>query len=68
MGRSEQKIYEIKPFGINAVGLRYLNLLQDNIMKVNHSKDIQINIPSPEAFALHKFIISQRRKNDAMFT
>ncbi|MBU0994876.1 MAG: nucleotidyltransferase domain-containing protein [Proteobacteria bacterium] len=64
MGRGDKKVYEIKPFGINAVGLRYLNLLQNNIIEVSHSNDIKIYIPSPEAFALHKFMISQLRKND----
>lgn len=65
MGKGDKKVYEIKPFGINAVGLRYLSLLQNHIIQVNHNDNIQINIPAPEAFALHKFIISQRRKNDA---
>ena len=65
MGKGDKKVYEIKPFGINAVGLRYLGLLQNHVIQVTHNKDIQINIPSPEAFALHKFIISQRRKNNA---
>ena len=64
MGKGDNIIHEIKPFSISAVGLRYLSLLQDNIIKVEHSKGIIIQIPSPEAFTLHKFIISQRRKND----
>lgn len=65
IGKGDTAIYEIKPFNINAVGLRYLDLLQNHVVEIKYSKDIPIKIPSPEAFALHKFIISPRRKNDA---
>lgn len=63
MGRGDKSVYEIKPFSINAAGLRYLDLLQRHLVEVNHSKDIKLRIPAPEAFALHKFIVGQRRKD-----
>jgi hypothetical protein len=63
LGKGQVQAYEIKPFSINAVGLRFLELLQRDIIEVSHN-DIMIKIPSPESFALHKFIICHRRKND----
>ncbi len=63
LGRGKgSKPYEIPKFHINAVGLRFLNLLQSNIMKIKF-KNIEVTIPEPAAFVLHKFIIQERRKN-----
>lgn len=63
LGKGKSEAYEIEPFSINAEGLRFLELLQRNLVEVSY-KGIVLWIPSPEAFVLHKFIISRRRKRD----
>lgn len=63
LGRGKgSKPYEIPKLHINAVGLRFLNLLQSNTMKIKY-KNIEVIVPEPAAFVLHKFIIQERRKN-----
>ncbi len=60
-GRGD-KPYKIPQLHVNAVGLRYLNLLQSHTMKITH-KGIKVRLPEPAAYILHKFIIQKRRKN-----
>ncbi len=45
---------------MNAVALRFLSLLTDNIIKIK-VEDFNISVPHPANFALHKLIIFQRR-------
>lgn len=47
--------------GITAQALRHLELLNNNVITVNHL-GIKVNIPKPEAFVLHKMIINSERK------
>lgn len=54
------KPYLISKLHINAQGLRYLNLLQSNTMKIKY-KNVEVRIPEPSAYVLHKFIIFERR-------
>ena len=61
-GRGREKPYNIKQLGLNAVGLRYLTLLESNTLKASY-KGIFLNVPEPAAYVLHKFIISARRTN-----
>lgn len=64
LGRGKSGPYEIKELHVNAQGLRFLNFLQQYTMKIKDG-DIEVTVPEPSAFVLHKFIISQRRKNKA---
>jgi hypothetical protein len=64
LGKGKDKPYEIKNLHINAQGLRYLNLLQNNILQIVYN-GIPITVPEPSAFVLHKFILAQIRKNEA---
>lgn len=61
--RGAGKPYIISKLHINAQGLRYLDLLQNNCMKATY-RGISINVPEPAAYVLHKFIVSERRKNN----
>ena len=61
-GRGKNTPYEIKKLHINAEGLRYLNLLQQHVLILNRT-GIEIRVPEPAAFVLHKHIISERRTN-----
>jgi len=60
-GRGTNKPCNLPQLGINAVTLRFLNFLTDNTIKVRIG-DFHITMPHPVNFALHKLIISQRRK------
>ncbi len=61
-GRGRDKPYTIDKLHINAQGLRYLDLVQAHILKTSYN-GISINVPEPTAYVLHKFIVSDRRKN-----
>jgi hypothetical protein len=63
IGRGKKAPYEIKKFNINAEGLRYLTLLQENRFPIIHNH-IKLWIPEPEAYILHKILISQKRKDE----
>ena len=60
LGRSRNKPYEIKKLHINAQGLRFLNLLSNNLTTIS-TTEIKVTVPEPAAYVLHKFIISRRR-------
>ena len=60
LGRGKQDAYEIPKLHINAVGLRYLNLLQAHPMKMKY-ENMSITLPELAAYALHKHIVSERR-------
>lgn len=58
------KAVPVPKLGVSAIGLRYLNLLSGHTMGVKF-EGMTITVPEPSAFALHKFIISERRfKNE----
>jgi hypothetical protein len=48
----------------NAEGLRYMTLLRDYIFHMIYN-DITIWLPEPEAYIIHKILISQNRKRIA---
>jgi hypothetical protein len=63
LGRGKgNKPYEIPQLNINAQGLRFLNLLQSNTIKIEY-ENIVVIVPEPSAYVLHKFIIQERRSN-----
>lgn len=64
LGRVKDMPYEIKHLNINAEGLTYMKMLQDYKFSMTHD-GITVWLPEPEAFCLHKLLISQKRKNPA---
>ncbi|GAI80760.1 unnamed protein product, partial [marine sediment metagenome] len=63
LGRGKgNKPYEIPKLHINAQGLRFLNLLQWYTIKIKY-KNMNVIVPEPAAYVLHKFIIYERRLN-----
>ena len=62
LGRGSRGSQEIKKLHVKAQGLRYLLLLVDYPMRISY-KGLEIRVPEPAAFALHKLIISSRRLN-----
>lgn len=59
-GKGTDKPVPLTKLGMNAVALRFLNLLTENIIKIK-VEDFNISAPHPANFALHKLIIFQRR-------
>ncbi len=59
-GKGTDKPVPLTKLGMNAVALRFLSLLTDNIIKIK-VEDFNISMPHPANFALHKLIIFQRR-------
>ena len=62
-GRGLDKPYQLPQFGLNAQALRFLDLLIQDTIKVK-IEGIEINLPHPANFALHKLIIFQRRTKE----
>lgn len=58
--RGADRPYPLPKLGVNATALRFLDFLAANTIKVR-LKGLQITLPHPANFALHKLIISQRR-------
>ena len=64
LGRAKDKPYEIKELNINAEGLTHMTMLQEHKFSMTH-KGIKVWLPEPEAYTLHKALISSRRKDPA---
>ena len=64
LGRVKDTPYEIKKLNINAEGLTYIKMLQDYKFNMTHNS-VTIWLPEPEAYSLHKILISHKRKNTA---
>ncbi|MBU1147216.1 MAG: nucleotidyltransferase domain-containing protein [Candidatus Omnitrophica bacterium] len=62
-GRGSDEPYKLPQLGMNAVSLRFLSFLIDNVIRVK-VEDFYINVPHPANFALHKLIIFQRRARE----
>jgi hypothetical protein len=62
-GRSSQKPFPLPMLGINAQPLRFLDLLLGDSISVPF-QSINVRLPHPANFALHKLLISGRRQNE----
>ena len=62
LGKGSDKPFPLPQFGVNAQPLRFLNFLTVHIIHLRCG-DLTIQVPHPANFALHKFIIFQRRKH-----
>lgn len=63
-GRGMEKAPTIKPLGVRAMPLRFVGLLLRYPISVNES-GVQVLLPDPAAFCLHKLLIATRRKRPA---
>jgi hypothetical protein len=61
LGRAKATPYEVKQLNINAEGLTYMKMLQDYKFCMTH-KGVTVWLPEPEAYMLHKILISFKRK------
>ncbi|MEK6715271.1 MAG: GSU2403 family nucleotidyltransferase fold protein [Candidatus Omnitrophota bacterium] len=62
-GRGLNKPYQLPQFGLNAQPLRFLDLLILDTIKVK-IEGIEVKLPHPANFALHKLIIFQKRTKE----
>lgn len=60
--KSDEKQYRFKNLNIVAQELQFMNIPLHYHMSIPY-RDIDLTIPEPEAFTLHKLIVSQRREN-----
>ena len=60
-GRGSDKPVALPLLGVNAQPLRFLNFLTGQIIRLD-CDGLILRVPHPAHFALHKFIIFQRRK------
>ena len=58
--RGTSRAIKIKKLGINAIPLRFVNLLLDDPIRIEDS-GVKILVPNPVNFCLHKLIIASRR-------
>jgi hypothetical protein len=59
--KAEEKQHPIKDLNIVAQELHFMNIPLAHHMTVQY-REVTLTIPEPEAFALHKLIVSQRRR------
>lgn len=60
-GKGDDQPRSIKPLGIKAVQLRYMDMLFEDSLIVKEG-NIAVRIPNPLNFCLHKLIIAQQRR------
>lgn len=60
-GKGTDKPVQLPRLGLNAQALRFLELLARNTIEVK-VEDISLTLPHPANFALHKLIVSRRRR------
>ncbi|MBN2546073.1 MAG: hypothetical protein JXB50_09775 [Spirochaetes bacterium] len=59
-GRGEIDVCKVKELSVTAIQLRYLSLLETNLIKIEY-EGMQVQTAEPSAFTLHKYIVSGRR-------
>ena len=64
LGQAKDTPHEIRQLNINAESLTYMKMLQDHKINMTHD-GVTIWLPEPEAYALHKALISSKRKDPA---
>ncbi len=62
MGKGRDKPYPLPNLGLNAQPLRFLSFLSEHLITVEH-EGMNLKLPNPIAYALHKLIIFSRRKS-----
>ena len=63
-GRGTDRPVRLPRLGINAQALRFLNVLEEHTITAT-LEGVQVRMPHPAAFALHKLLIAPRRQGHA---
>jgi len=61
-GRAAKGIVHVRELGLKAIPLRFVNLLLDDPVFVSES-NMEILLPNPVNFCIHKLLIASRRKS-----
>ncbi|MDP2806604.1 MAG: GSU2403 family nucleotidyltransferase fold protein [bacterium] len=61
IGAGSAKPYEFKQLNLNAQQLRYLTILQDNVITINY-RGIPVKMPNVQSFIIHKMLVVDKRK------
>jgi len=61
IGAGSDKPYEFKQLNLNAQQLRYLTILQDNVITMNYQGS-PVKIPNIQSFIIHKMLVINKRK------
>ncbi|NPV92658.1 MAG: hypothetical protein HPY50_17970 [Firmicutes bacterium] len=61
LGRGKTEPYDVKPLGIRVEGLRFLDIVKDNVMDITYN-GLALRVPTPQAYILHKLLIYPYRK------
>ena len=59
IGAGQADPYDAPGFGIKVAGLRQMDLLSENLMRI-HLRDCEIQVPLPEAYVFHKLLIQRQ--------
>ncbi len=57
----EERPRLIKPLGLRAIQLRFLDMLFENPVTIKEG-NVRLKVPNPMNYCLHKFIVAQRRR------
>jgi len=63
-GKGDESSVPVKPLGIRAEPLRYLQILEENPLNVKRKK-YSFLVPNPVSLAVHKMLVAERRKDFA---
>jgi hypothetical protein len=64
IGAGQAEPYDAPGFGIKVTGLRQMDLLSENLMRIN-LWGCEIQVPSPEAYVFHKLLIQRQTEEKA---
>ena len=63
-GRGTDKAVEIKPLAVQAMPLRFVEMLLQHPISITEGR-VSVSVPDPAAFCLHKLLVANRRKRAA---
>jgi len=63
IGGGSPKPYEFKQLNLNVQQLRYLTILQDNVITIKY-RGIPVIVPNVQSFIVHKILVMDKRKLD----
>lgn len=63
-GEAVEKVQFVKKLGVKAQPLRYMSLLVENIL-VTRFRGVELRVPRPSVFAIHKLIVSTYRRESS---
>jgi len=63
-GKGDESSVQVKPLGIRAEPLRYLQILEENPLSVKR-KNYSFLVPNPVSLAVHKILVAGNRRDEA---